>query len=91
MVLVEAMASDLPIVATRCGGIPDVVTDGETGLLVRERDPVALAAAAARLLDDPALATRLATAARADLDRRFSPAGLAAGFDAVYRRAAGAA
>ena len=91
MVLVEAMASDLPIVATRSGGIPDVVTDGETGLLVPERDPVALAAAAARLLDDPALATKLATAARADLERRFTPAGLAAGFDAIYRRAAGTA
>jgi glycosyltransferase involved in cell wall biosynthesis len=89
MVLVEAMASDLPIVATRSGGIPDVVTDGQTGLLVPERDPAALAGAAARLLDDPAFATRLAEAARAELERRFTPAGLAAGFDAVYHRAAG--
>jgi glycosyltransferase involved in cell wall biosynthesis len=87
MVLVEAMASDLPVVATRSGGIPDVVTDGVTGLLVPERDAAALAAAAARLLDDPGLAARLSAAAQADLDRRFSPAGLAAGFDAVYRRA----
>jgi len=88
---VEAMASDLPIVATRSGGIPDVVTHGETGLLVPERDPAALATAAARLLEQPGLAARLAAAARADLDRRFSPAGLAAGFDTVYRRAAGTA
>lgn len=87
MVLVEAMASDLPVVATRNGGIPDVVTDEVTGLLVPERDAAALAAAAARLLDDPALSTRLADAARAELDRRFSPASLATGFDAVYRRA----
>jgi len=91
MVLVEAMASDLPMVATRSGGIPDVVTDGTSGILVPERDPGALAAAAARLLDDPPLAARMAAAAHADLDRRFSPAGLAAGFDAVYRRAAGGA
>ena len=91
MVLVEAMASDLPVVATRSGGIPDVVTDGTTGLLVPERDPAALAAAAARLLDDPALAERLAAAARADLDARFSPEAIAAGFDAVYRRAMEAA
>lgn len=90
MVLVEAMASDLPVVATRSGGIPDVVTEGETGLLVPERDAAALAAAAARLLDDPAFAVRLAEAAHVDLDRRFSPAGLAAGFDAVYRRAVAA-
>lgn len=88
MVLVEAMASDLPIVATRSGGIPDVVTDGTTGLLVPERDPGALAAAAARLLDAPAMAAAMAAAARAELERRFTPAGLAAGFDAVYRRAA---
>lgn len=88
MVLVEAMASDLPIVATRSGGIPDVVTDGETGLLVPERDPAALADAASRLLDSPGLAAGMAAAARGELERRFTPAGLAAGFDAVYRRAA---
>ena len=87
MVLVEAMASELPIVATSSGGIPDVVTDGVTGFLVPERNAAALAAAAAQLLDDPGLSTRLAMAARADLDRRFSPASLAAKFDAVYRRA----
>jgi glycosyltransferase involved in cell wall biosynthesis len=87
MVLVEAMASGLPIVATRSGGIPDVVTDGVTGLLVPERDSTALAAAAARLLDDPGLAAKMADAARGDLEARFSPKGLAEGFDAVYRRA----
>jgi glycosyltransferase involved in cell wall biosynthesis len=87
MVLVEAMASGLPIVATRSGGIADVVTDGVTGLLVEERDPVALATAAGRLLDDPALAERLADAARADLEARFAPEAIARGYEAVYRRA----
>jgi glycosyltransferase involved in cell wall biosynthesis len=91
MVLVEAMASGLPVVATRSGGIPDVVTDGATGLLVPERDATALAGAVARLLDDPALAERLAASARADLDARFSPAAIARGFEAVYRRAMEAA
>ncbi len=91
MVLVEAMASGLPIVATRSGGIIDVVRDGVTGLLVEERDASAIAAAAARLLDDPVLASRLADAARVDLDTRFSPAELAKGFDGVYRRATRAA
>jgi glycosyltransferase involved in cell wall biosynthesis len=91
MVLVEAMASGLPIVATRSGGIPDVVTDGATGLLVPERDPVALATAAARLLDDPELAARLAGAARAELDGRFAPGAIARGYEAIYQRAGAAA
>jgi len=89
MVLVEAMASGLPVVATRSGGIPDVVRDGATGLLVPERDPEALATAAARLLDDPPLAQRLATAARAELESRFAPDVIARGYEAVYLRAAG--
>lgn len=89
MVLVEAMRCGLPVVATRSGGIPDVVRDGETGLLVPERDPAGLARAAARLLDDPALAGRLARAARADIAARFAPAAIARTFDAVYRRAVG--
>lgn len=88
MVLVEAMATGLPVVATRSGGIPDVVADGRTGLLVPERDAPALAAAARQLLEDPARAAALARAARAELDARFAPEAIARGFDAVYRRAA---
>lgn len=87
MVLVEAMAAGLPIVATRSGGIPDVIRDGSTGLLVPERDTEALAGAAARLLDDAGLAGRFAAAALKDLHARFAPARIAEGFDAVYRRA----
>jgi glycosyltransferase involved in cell wall biosynthesis len=89
MVLVEAMRCGVPIVATRSGGIPDVVRDGATGLLVPERDPAALARATARLLDDPTLAAKLADAARRDVDARFAPAAIARTFDAVYRRAVG--
>jgi glycosyltransferase involved in cell wall biosynthesis len=89
MVLVEAMRCGTPIVATRSGGIPDVVRDGVTGLLVPERDPAALAAAVTRILDDPALAAKFAAAARRDVDERFSSAAIARTFDAVFRRAAG--
>ncbi len=52
IVLLEAMAFRLPIVASRVGGITDVVVEGETGLLVPPRDPAALAAALVELLRD---------------------------------------
>jgi glycosyltransferase involved in cell wall biosynthesis len=59
MVSLEAMRYCKPVIATRVGGIADIVQDGETGLLVAQRDPHALADAIDRLLDDPALAERL--------------------------------
>jgi colanic acid/amylovoran biosynthesis glycosyltransferase len=61
----EAMATGLPVVSTRHSGIPDGVLDGETGLLVAEGDVEAMAAAIARLLEDPALAARMGAAGRA--------------------------
>jgi colanic acid/amylovoran biosynthesis glycosyltransferase len=57
--VVEAMAAGLPIVATRRGGIPSVVADGEVGLLVDEGDVGALSAALQRLLEHQALRHRL--------------------------------
>lgn len=62
-VLVEAMALGRPVVASAAGGPLEVVTDGVDGLLVRPSDPDALAAALLRLLDDPAEAVRLGSAA----------------------------
>ena len=91
MVLVEAMRSGLPIVATRSGGIPDVIADGRTGLLVPERDATALADAVARLRETPEEARRLAAAAQADVASRFAPEQIARVFDGVYRRAVGTA
>ncbi len=67
-VLVEAMASGLPVVATRTGGIPQVVQDGVTGVLVEPADAAGLASALDRLLGDPVLRRRMADAGRLRAD-----------------------
>jgi glycosyltransferase involved in cell wall biosynthesis len=63
IVNLEAMAAGTPVVATRVGGVPEIVDDGITGLLVDARDPASLARAIRSLHDDAALRTRVATAA----------------------------
>jgi glycosyltransferase involved in cell wall biosynthesis len=62
--LIEAMAAGLPVVATNVGGIPDLVTDGENGLLVPPGQPTVLAEALARLMRDPGTRTRMGLAGR---------------------------
>lgn len=62
LTLLEAMAAGLPVVAARTGGIPDVVTHGQDGLLFEPLDPAAAAREAVRLLEDPELASRLGLA-----------------------------
>ncbi|MEO8509640.1 MAG: glycosyltransferase [Chloroflexota bacterium] len=70
-VILEAMASGLPVVSTPVSGIPEVVRDGETGFLVPEHDPPAVADALERLLADPELAGQLGEAGRAFVRREF--------------------
>ncbi|MFI5123015.1 MAG: glycosyltransferase [Vicinamibacteria bacterium] len=62
--VMEYMAAGLPVVATRVGGLPELVRDGETGVLVPARDPRALALALAELLDDPVRRRELGAAGR---------------------------
>ena len=69
--LLEAMALERPIVASRVGGIPEFVDDGVTGLLVEPRDPAALAAAVVRVLRDRALAETLGRNAREVVRDRY--------------------
>ena len=72
VVLLEAMNHGTPVIASRVGGIPDIVEDGVSGLLVPPGDPEALAAALRRLRDDPALARQLGEAGRRRLREQFS-------------------
>ena len=64
MAIIEAMASALPVVATPVGSIPDIIRDGDTGLLVPPGDPAALCAAFLRLLQSPELRAKLGASAR---------------------------
>jgi glycosyltransferase involved in cell wall biosynthesis len=90
-VLAEAMVVGRPIVAARCGGIPEVVEDGVTGLLVEPGDVAGFASAVIRLLEDPALRERLGKAGQRHAEGRF---GVAAHVTAVldaYRAVTAAA
>ena len=78
MVLLEAMALGTPCISTDVAGIPEVVRDGATGLIVPQHSPAALAEAMARLLADPQLRVGLAAQARALVEDEFD----------IYRNAA---
>jgi glycosyltransferase involved in cell wall biosynthesis len=67
-IVIEALCRGRPVVATRVGGITDLIRDGENGLLVPPRDPAALADALVRVLSDRTLAGRLAAAARPSVE-----------------------
>jgi phosphatidylinositol alpha-mannosyltransferase len=86
MILVEAMAAGLPVVASDIPGYDEVVADGIDGLLVPPRSPVSLAAAIARVLEDPSLAGRLGEAARARA-RRFDWSVVTEELEEAYRDA----
>jgi glycosyltransferase involved in cell wall biosynthesis len=92
--ILDAMWLGVPVVATRVGGVPDVIEDGVNGLLVPPRDPEALAAATLRLLADAGLRRRLGGEGRRTVETRFTAARMVEGTAAVYRgleRAAGGA
>ena len=72
LVAVEALLLGRPLVATRVGGLQEIISDGETGLLVPPEDPQALAEAIIRLLSDPLAAAALGRAGQADARARFS-------------------
>ncbi len=72
LVVIEAMAMEKPVIATNAGGVPEILVNGKTGLLVEPRNTAAIADAIVKILDDEKLRDNLARAARQDALRRFS-------------------
>jgi len=89
LALLEAASAEVPVVACAVGGVPDVVVDGETGVLVPHRDSVALQRALATLLAAPGERRRLGEAARRHALRHFGTAALAAEHLSLYARVLG--
>ena len=82
--VLEAMAEGVPVVATRVGGIPELVADGESGILVEPDDAAGLAAALGRLAADDALRSRLGEGGHTRVQQQFDPADAARRVVAVY-------
>jgi glycosyltransferase involved in cell wall biosynthesis len=86
--VVEAMICGVPVVATAVNAVPDLVVPGETGLLVPPRRPALMAAAIGELLDSPALAARMAAAARARISGQYGEESLRSALLEAYEPAA---
>lgn len=82
---IEAMASRCPVVATRCGGPEEIITDGRDGRLVPTESPRALAVAVQEIADDPDSARRMAARGRRTVERKYSVGRMAARYDGLYR------
>lgn len=84
-IVLDAMAAGKPVVATRAGGIPEMIDDGRHGLLVPARDPAALAGAIVRALGEPALAAFLAGEGKKRVLAHYTADAMVEGNLAVYR------
>jgi glycosyltransferase involved in cell wall biosynthesis len=80
---IEAMAAGLPVIASRVGGLIDLIDEGRTGLLVEPDNPAALADAIASLVESPARAAALGAAARDEVTRRYSFDRMVRSFEAL--------
>ena len=82
----EALAVETPVIGTNLEGIPELITDGETGLLVPPRNPDALAQAILRIVENPTRAKAMARAGRKRVEREFSTATKVERTETLYRR-----
>jgi glycosyltransferase involved in cell wall biosynthesis len=89
LALLEAASAAVPVVACAVGGVPDVVVDGETGVLVQRDDAAAMARALRALLSAPDERRRLGAAARRHVERRFDVSKLVAAHHSLYTRLLG--
>ncbi|MDD4858520.1 MAG: glycosyltransferase, partial [Candidatus Krumholzibacteria bacterium] len=84
LTILEAAAACVPVVASSVGGTGEIIEDGLTGTLVPPRDTEALADAMRRFVGDPAPFREMARRAREDVEKRFSLAGMAGAYEALY-------
>jgi polysaccharide biosynthesis protein PelF len=89
-VVLEAGAARLPVVATRDGGTPDLIADGESGLFVPHESPPAVAAALERVLTDRLLAARLGRALRRTVEERYAAGAVCGEWEALFEELAAA-
>ncbi|HEY4415403.1 MAG TPA: glycosyltransferase family 4 protein [Verrucomicrobiae bacterium] len=85
MVVLEAMAAGVPVIASNIGGVPDLIQPEATGLLCDPQHPESFATSVRRLLDDAALSSRLAAAAKAHARNHFHPEVIARQHVEIYR------
>ena len=88
--ILEAMATGIPVVATRVGGNPEIAEEERTGILVKPGDSQSMAEAIVRYLQYPDLRTRHGEAGRQSVLKRFSIQAMVRSYEAVYRRVASA-
>jgi glycosyltransferase involved in cell wall biosynthesis len=86
-VLLEAMAAKVPVVATSVGGVPEIVEDERSALLVAANDPTSLADSTRRILEDPELAERLTSAAWFQIVNRHTPEQYVRSLNRIYHEA----
>lgn len=89
MVVLEAMSAGLPVIASRVGGVPDLISEGKTGMMFDPLDPESMRNATKTLIADPGLRARIAAAARTEANERFHPRSVAEAHMKIYREVLG--